>query len=389
MDFAAAGLLDGLEGEERAARIRLLESLEAAGFAVDELKAAVAEDRLALLPVERVLAGRYTARELEEQTGVPVAVMLRIRRSLGLPEGTADEKLFSDEDIAAARSIQEYLDAGFSEDAMVEITRVLGEGMARLSAASGFVFAETFLRAGDSEDEVAWRFADLADNLTPLFEPILGAAFRAHQWANVRRNVLSRDELASGQVIPEQELTVCFADLVGFTRLGSELDTGLLGDVVGTFSQLAAEVADAPVRLIKTIGDAALLVSTQPGPLVDAALTLVDQVDAEDLPAVRAGIAWGPAIPRSGDLYGHAVNLASRVTGIARPSSVLCTKEVHDAAEEFEWSFAGNHRLKGIADSVPLYRARRPAVAEAGSDEATSSNADDELRRRTAGRRRR
>ena len=35
--------------------------------------------------------------------------------------------------------------------------------------------------------------------------------------------------------------------------------------------------------------------------------------------AVRAGIAWGPAMQRAGDFYGHSVNLASRVTGIARP----------------------------------------------------------------------
>ena len=389
MDFAAAGLLDGLEGEERASRLRLLESLEAAGFELDELRQAAAEERLALLPVERVLAGSYSARQIEELTGLEASTLLRIRRSLGLPEGSPDEKLFSDVDIAAARSVREFLDAGFSEDAMVEITRVLGEGMARLSGASGFVFAETFLRAGESEDEVAWRFADLAENLTPLFEPVLGAAFRAHQWANVRRNVLSRDELISGQVIPEQELAVCFADLVGFTRLGSELDTNLLGDVVGTFSGLAAEVAEAPVRLVKMIGDAAMLVSNQPGPLVDAALTLVDRVDAADLPAVRAGIAWGSAIPRSGDLYGHAVNLASRVTGIARPSSVLCTKEVHDAAEDLDWSFAGNHRLKGIADSLPLYRARRPGAEREGETAATSSPAPDEIRKRPAGRRRR
>jgi adenylate cyclase len=140
---------------------------------------------------------------------------------------------------------------------------------------------------------------------------------------------------------------------------------------------------------VKTIGDAAMLVSNQPGPLVDAALTLVDQVDAADLPAVRAGIAWGPAIPRSGDLYGHAVNLASRVTGIARPSSVLCTKEVHDGAEDFDWSFAGNHRLKGIADSLPLYRARRPGAERDGQTVAASSPASDEIRKRPAGRRRR
>jgi adenylate cyclase len=131
---------------------------------------------------------------------------------------------------------------------------------------------------------------------------------------------------------------------------------------------LAAKAAEPPVRLIKTIGDAAMLVSRDPAPLVEAALSLAEAAEAADLPAVRAGLAWGPAITRSGDLYGHAVNLASRVTGIARPQSVLCTKEVRDASPDFDWSFAGSHRFKGIADSVPLYRARRHAAETA--DEA-------------------
>jgi adenylate cyclase len=47
------------------------------------------------------------------------------------------------------------------------------------------------------------------------------------------------------------------------------------------------------------------------------------------------------------------------VTGAARPGSVLCTAEVRDACcDEFRWSFAGRHRLKGVADPIPLYRAR-------------------------------
>jgi adenylate cyclase len=108
-------------------------------------------------------------------------------------------------------------------------------------------------------------------------------------------------------------------------------------------------------------------------------------VAAADLPAVRTGIAWGSAIPRSGDLFGHAVNLASRVTGIARPGSVLCTKEVRDAAPDFDWSFAGRHRLKGVGDSVPLYRARR---ASAQSDQASNDGAGEEVRKPKADRRR-
>ncbi len=380
MDFAAAGLLDGLEGTERVARRQLLERLAAEGFTLDDLEAAVAEDRLALLPVERVFGGRHTATEIEDRTGVPAQLMIRIRRLLGLPEVGPDDRVFSDQDVAAAESTKLFLEAGLSEDAITEITRVLGESMARVAATTTGAFAESFLHEGDSEHEVAWRFAELAEKLTPAFGPVVTAALEAHLRENVRRAALSRAELAAGQIAGEQELAVCFADLVGFTRLGGEIEARQLGGVVHEFAELAAHVAEDQVRLIKTIGDAAMLSSREPGPLVGAALSLIDAAQRAELPTLRAGIAYGRAVPRSGDLYGHAVNLASRVTGIARPGSVLCTQDVRDAApDEYDWSFAGRYRLKGIGESVPLYRARR-----LGADRAGASRPRANLRRKRA-----
>jgi adenylate cyclase len=175
-------------------------------------------------------------------------------------------------------------------------------------------------------------------------------------------------------------MAVCFADLVGFTSLGAQLEAEELGSVVTKFGELASDVAESEAQLIKTIGDAAMLSCREPGPLVRAAMSLLDAVDEEGLPTARAGIAYGPALPRAGDLYGHAVNLASRVTGIARPGSVLCTAEVREAVpEEFDWSFAGKHRLKGLGESVPLYRAR-PLPASPATDGSA--------RKQKAGRRR-
>jgi adenylate cyclase len=383
MDFAAAGLLDGLEGDERAAREKLLDRLAADGFTLEELKAAVAEDRLALLPVERVLGGRYTAAEIAERAGLPVEQVLRVRRLLGLPECDPKESVFSDEDAVAARSIRMFLETGLAEGAIAEITRVLGEGMSRLAATTMAAFAESFLQPGDSEEDVAWRFAELAEELTPAFGPVLLAAYQAQLRENVQRGMISRAELAAGHLAGEQETAVCFADLVGFTTLGGQLEADALGGVITRFTELAADVADSRVRLVKTIGDAAMLASREPGPLVDAALSLLEVSQDADLPSLRAGVAIGPAVPRAGDLYGHAVNLASRITGIARPGSVLCNKEVRDrVADQFDWSYAGKHRLKGIGDSVPLYRARRLQAADEPA--AASSQKADRRRRRAS-----
>src|SRR4051812_50225716 len=61
MDWEAEGLLEGLEDDDhRKGRIELLDYLHDEGCQLDELKQAVAEDRLVLLPVERLLAGDKT-----------------------------------------------------------------------------------------------------------------------------------------------------------------------------------------------------------------------------------------------------------------------------------------------------------------------------------------
>jgi adenylate cyclase len=377
-------LLDGLEGEDRAARERLLERLAGEGYTIDDLKAAIEEDRLALLPVERVLGGRYTARDLEERTGFPAAQMLRIRRLLGLPEVSPDDRVYGEEEIDAAKSISLFIESGLDEDAIAEITRVLGEGMARLAATTAAAFVEAFLEAGDREDEVAERFATLAEQLVPAIDPVLRAAYKQHLAESVRRGMLSPAERESGEVGGAQEITVCFVDMVGFTRLGAQIEPQDLGTLASRLAELANDVTQPPVRLVKTIGDAAMFVSPDAAALVSVALSLLEAVQAADLPSMRAGVASGAALQRAGDYYGHAVNLASRVTGVARPGSVLCTEEVREAApDQFDWSFARRQKLKGMSDAVPLYRARRldgddaAGAAEADESDGHRPRADD------------
>jgi adenylate cyclase len=378
MDFAEAGLLDGLDGEDRAARERLLERLIEEGFTVEELTAAVREDRLALLLVERVLGGRYSATQLAERTGLAVSQLLRIRRLLGLPEASPDDVVFGEEEVEAAESTRLFLDAGLGEQAIAEITRVLGEGMAKLAATSAAAFVDAFLEPGDSEDEVAQRFAAVAGQLIPAIDPVLIAAYKQHLAEAVQRGMLSRAEREAGAAFGAQEVTVCFVDMVGFTRLGAQMEAQELGSLASRMAELATDVTEPPVRLVKTIGDAAMFVSPDAGALVSAALSLLEAVQAADLPSVRAGVACGTALQRAGDYYGHAVNLASRVTGVARGGSVLCTEEVRDhAPDRFDWSYARRHKLKGMPEPVPLYRARR---LEASEDRPKRPKAD---RRRT------
>ena len=368
VDFEAEGLLDELEGADREARRQLLEHLAQEGFSLEDLGTAVAEDRLALLAVERVLGGKLTATEVQERTGLPAELLGRLRRMLGLSDPGPDARVYGEEDIAMAQSTQRFIEAGLSERAIGEMTRVLGESMARLAATTASAFVETFLEPGDTEYDVALRFASLAEELTPAVHPILVAAYNAHLRESVRRGMIGAAEREAGALAEAQDLCVCFADLVGFTRMGVQVQAQELGGLAGRFAELANEVTTGPVRLIKTIGDAAMFVSPNPVAMVDVALSFAEAMRKAEMPSVRAGIASGPTLLRAGDYYGHSVNLASRVTGVARPDSVLCTQEVREAAADaFEWSFAGKHRLKGVGEAVPLHRARRLKADRASS----------------------
>jgi adenylate cyclase len=362
-DFESEGLLEGLDGDAREARLQLLQELHDDGVDLDELRAAVEEDRLALLPVERVYdpPGKgYTLKEVAEEAGVPLNSLVRYQRALGLRVPDADERAAGEHDLELAKLVRGFLDAGLPEDGLLEVTRVIGLSMSQVARAVSQLTAQTVLEDAESERDVAIRLAEAARALTPMASEIFDHAFRVHQLEVLRSEVVGSEQIATGRVAGSQEYTVAFADLVGFTKLGERLDPEEYGAVTERLAELAADIAEPPVRLVKLIGDAAMLASRENAPVINAALALQDAAqEGEDLPELRIGVARGPALPRAGDLYGRAVNLASRLTGLARPGSVLCDESAKDASEDgFAWSFAGDRKIKGIGGQVKIFRAR-------------------------------
>lgn len=373
-DFEAHGLLNGLDGKARVARLELLEALAADGVELDELKLASEEQRLALVPVERILDGgpaRYTAEEIARRTGLEMELLQRLWRALGMALADPSEPAYNDSDLEAAERVKAFRDAGLDDDAILEISRVTARGMLPVAATIRNVFANTFLRAGDDERTLALRFAEASRALTPMLGPTLEHILNVQQRSFIRQAAVDASALASGQMPESSDVAIGFADLVGFTKLGEQVDPGALGDVAERLEELTRDLVEPPVRLIKTIGDAVMLQSWETGPLVGATLALVQRAEdmAEDFPQLRAGISSGEAMERGGDWFGRPVNLASRITAIARPGSVLVDQHVKEAAGEgYEWSFAGKRRIKGVDEEVALHRAR---LIEAGADPPT------------------
>jgi adenylate cyclase len=372
IDFEAEGLLGDLKGKAREARLALLEELADQGVPLEDLKRAVDENRLVLLPVERVFdegADRYTVGEIADASGLEPEFLERLLQALGAPIPEEDERVYADADVEAAKRAKLFLDAGLPKDGVLETSRLIGISMANLADANVDLVGEVFTEPGVDERELALRYAAAAKTMAPLLGETLLHAYGIHLRERIRQAVITESELAEGRVSGSDEMTIAFADLVGFTRLGESLEIEQIGDLTGRLFELASDAARHPVRLVKMIGDAAMFASPESEPLLDAVIRLVESAGTEEIPPLRAGVARGQALGRGGDWYGRPVNLAARITNFARPDSVVADQAVRDSVAKtngrlFDFSFAGKRRFKGIEGEVPVHRVRR-----AGSDE--------------------
>ncbi len=363
-DWAAESFLEGLSGKALDERIELLDWLESEGFDIERIREAHERGLLPFLPAERVVAGdaRYTGAEVAERSGIPEEVLIQLRRAHGLPIPDADEPAFSDNEIETAKLALRYVELGLSAEQMESVARVMGRGLGQAAEVMRAVVLEMALKPGATELELAQRYTRLVEGVMPLVGPMIDGMVRLHLRQMVANEAVDAAERRSGRPPGARDMTVAFADLVGFTRLGEEVPPGELGALADRLARLTSDVISPPVRFVKTIGDAVMLVSPETEPMLDVALRIIETVEGEaaDFPMVHVGAAHGPALSRAGDWYGRPVNLASRVTAIARAGSVLATEEVKETAgDAVSWSFAGERRIKGLPAPVPLFRARR------------------------------
>ncbi len=366
IDFEGEGLLECLSGHAREARLALLQELAETGVPLGELKRAVEENRLVLLPVERVFGAgeeHYTAAEIAEGAGIDQDFLLRLLQALGAPIPDDHGRAYTDGDLEAAKRARLFMDAGLPAEGVLETSRIIGISMASLADANRDMVGSVFTEPGIDERELALRYAAAAKTMPPLLGETLLHAYRIHLREAIRQAVITEAELAEGRLAGSDDVTIAFADLVGFTRLGESLEIEQIGEMTGRLFELASEAARPPVRLVKMIGDAAMFSSRDPLPLVEAVVALVGAAGTDEIPSLKAGVATGPALGRGGDWYGRPVNLAARITSFARPDSVLVAEEVREALESadgdrFSFSFAGKRRFKGISEETAVHRVR-------------------------------
>ena len=270
-------------------------------------------------------AGTFTADEVAERAGVPFDQAKRLWRALGFPE-VGDEAIFGTSDVDALRRLNASLGGALDLDLVVNLTRGLGQTMARLSdweIAALVHQAETRRGSEDGSEETVGPLeaaTKVMVDFNETFEELMLYVWRRHMGAAV-----ARLEAASSGELGTTQLSVGFADIVQFTALSNTLSEQKIGDLVELFESRCADVvAVNRGRIIKSLGDSVLFVNDDPIRAYDTAEGIINVIGRDArMPDVRVGLATGSVVARLGDVYGPPVNMAARLTAVARKNRII------------------------------------------------------------------
>jgi adenylate cyclase len=310
--------------------------------------------------IEELLLGgpcRYTRREAAAAADMPLDEAAALWHALGFAHAGDDEVMFTEGDVAALRIVRTLIDYEvIDRSAETSVTRMVGQTMSRLAEWQARVLAG--LIRDRPEALPGGDVARFVGEVVPLLEQVQAFAWRRHLAAYARRVLGSADGTATHTAV------VGFLDMTGYTDLTRRLSQEQLAVLLERFEAAASGVvADNRGRIVKTLGDEVLFVADHPGDGARIALQLVEYAAADaELPDLCGGLAAGEVLWRYGDVAGEVANIASRLTGLARPGTVLVDRALAaELADQPEFDVV---RLRHVA--VRGYRHLEPWALRRG-----------------------
>ncbi len=300
-----------------------------------------------------------TRREVAERAGVELDAAQDLWRALGFAEAGDDHAMFTAADVEALRDVEELVDLQLLEPSMLPaLVRTMGSTFSRMADWQTRLLLGAITRPGDSEMPL-----EVLTEIIPVVERLQSYIWRRHLVDAAGRLLLQGTTDTSSA-----PLAVGFVDIVGYTTQSRRLSTEALGAMVETFERETSElVVEAGGQVIKTIGDEVLYTVSDPVAAAELALALVEREDEDPsaegaYPQVRVGSAYGTVLSRLGDVFGPVVNIASRLTSVARPGRVLLDAELAALVREedqFRVRRAPRASVKGY-EHLELWSLKRP-----------------------------
>jgi adenylate cyclase len=371
--WARDGLIPEVDGTAEwttaaVAHARIVARLRERGHKLEQIRSAGEQGKLAYSYIEDMFDGDHqvvSIDEAAEQTGLEPALMERIWASLGLPATGLEE--MTQTDVQALQYVAAILDAGFPLVALLQLCRVYGQALSQIADAEVRLFHlyvhEPLIREGVPGLEMAEEMEDLARDLLPFASPTMDYVHERFLRHYVEQDVvghmeseLEDDDVDLGRI----RVAIAFADLAGYTRFTEEEGEEEALSSVERFVEGVTNTLPDDARVVKTIGDAVMVVGQDVGALVDWAVGFTLLFD--ERPEPRIGVHYGTTLYRDGDYFGRDVNLASRVVARARGGEVLVSDAVADSlkdAPHLSFEEIGQVKLKGFAEPRMLCRAVR------------------------------
>lgn len=282
--------------------------------------------------VEQYLLGEppsLTRIEVAERADVGLDVAEELWRELGFARVADDTVVFAEADVKALRMSAELREEGvLSEDREAALVRTWGRSFARLADWQIDLLASVARERSLTDVE---GLAMLADQVLPRVEFLQSYVWRRHLISAAHRGLVAFSGAAAAP------LAVCFVDIVGYTSRSKSLSEEALVEWLEQFEDVCTSlIIEGGGRVIKTLGDAVLFVADTIVDATEIALAIVGLGADEDsrFPQVRSGLAYGEVVSRLGDVFGPTVNIASRLTTVARPDALLVDEHAAEALRE-------------------------------------------------------
>jgi adenylate cyclase len=356
---------DGSWSPGAIAHARIVARLRERGHSLKDIRRATDEGRLAVGFIEELFPSLddrvYTRRQAAQETGLDIGLIERVIAALGM--NTSHTETLSAEDVQLLRYVAAVLSAGLPLVAMLQLVRVYGQAIAQVADAEVRLFHlyvhEPLMRSGATGVEMAEEMLALARETLPLASPVMDQVHQRYLQYFVEQDVVGHMEsdLDDGAIdLGRMRVAIAFADLAGYTRLTEEEGELEAVDTVERFVEAVETTLPEDARVIKSIGDAVMIVASDPTALTDWAVGF-QQLYLERVQP-RIGIHYGNALYREGDYYGRDVNIASRVGARAAGGEVLVTRPVVErAGSHLQFDLITDIRLKGFTESTEIFLA--------------------------------
>ena len=161
-------------------------------------------------------------------------------------------------------------------------------------------------------------------------------------------------------------LTVMFIDIVGYTKTTAQLSREEFTQLHDTFDNMSIPIFERyGGRVVKKIGDAFLVTFKSPTNAVLCGVELQNVFDHYNKNVkrpirIRVAIHTGEVILRHDDVFGEAVNTASRIEGVAGSGQIVFSEAVFSAMNKREVPYIhlGLQKLKGMKYPIRLFRVK-------------------------------